>query len=102
MILRILITGADGQLGRAIMLHKNPADCLFGYNSNECDIINLSKVSQIFENTKPNVVIHCAAYTSVDKAELEITKCKEVNIQGSINIAKACQNIGAKLVFFEF
>ena len=100
MVLRILITGAEGQLGRAITKQRTSEDSLFAYNSSECDILDVNKMSHLFEQVKPDVVIHCAAYTAVDKAEIEVAKCKAINIQGSINVAEASQKIGAKLVFF--
>ena len=56
-------------------------------------------MSHLFELVRPDVVIHCAAYTSVDRAELEVERCKAVNIQGSINVAIESQKIGAKFVF---
>lgn len=99
MVLRILITGAEGQLGKAIIKQWAVGDILFAYNSIDCNILDKNKVLEIFLKILPDAVIHCAAYTAVDKAETEIVKCKAVNIQGSINVAEACRRIGSKLVF---
>lgn len=99
MVLRILITGAEGQLGKAIIKQWAAEDSLFAYNSIDCNVLDKNKVLEIFLKILPDVVVHCAAYTAVDKAETEIVKCKAVNIQGSINVAEACRRIGSKLVF---
>ncbi len=46
-----------------------------------------------------NVIIHCAVYTAVDKAEEEKEKCYDVNVEGTRNVAEACKRIDAKMVY---
>ncbi len=49
--------------------------------------------------TKPDVVVHCAAHTQVDKAEEEKEKCYAINVEGTRSIAEACKDIDAKMVY---
>lgn len=90
--MKILITGANGQLGQEMqhLLDKRGQEYLA-----ELDIIDKEAVDAYFEKNKPKVVYHCAAYTAVDKAEGEGKELNwKVNVDGTENIAKACQKVG--------
>jgi dTDP-4-dehydrorhamnose reductase len=67
--------------------------------SKELDITDSTAVLSMLSDYHPNAVIHCAAYTAVDKAEDELEKCFAVNEDGMRNIAEACKAIGAKLLY---
>ncbi|MBN1066026.1 dTDP-4-dehydrorhamnose reductase [Clostridium botulinum] len=96
----ILVTGANGQLGYDVIkeLKKRNIECI-GTTRKELDITNYNEVSKYIEELKPECVIHCAAYTAVDKAEDEEEICTKVNVYGTENIAKACRIINAKMIY---
>lgn len=95
-----LVTGATGQLGWDVMkeLKKRNIECR-GTGSKDLDITNKEAVFAYIRAYRPDVVIHCAAYTAVDKAEDEQEKCRAVNVNGTAYLAEACREIGAKMVY---
>jgi dTDP-4-dehydrorhamnose reductase len=65
------------------------------------DITDADAVNRLFSVVKPNVVLHCAAYTKVDDAEDVGKELNEnVNVKGTANIANACKNHNSVLVYF--
>lgn len=98
---RYLVTGASGQLGYDIVreLNKRGIFDILAFSSNDLDITNERLVNKVIEEYAPDYVIHCAAYTSVDKAEEEAEMCYKVNVDGTKNIVDACRRIGAKLTY---
>lgn len=68
----ILVTGANGQLGFDVVkeLNKRNIECL-GIGRADLDVTDSTVVDNYISNLKPECVIHCAAYTAVDKAEDE-------------------------------
>ncbi|HIW32275.1 MAG TPA: dTDP-4-dehydrorhamnose reductase [Candidatus Paenibacillus intestinavium] len=95
----IVVTGADGQLGREIVLIEQTAFTVVGLSRNELDITDLAGCRLVMSEYKPFAVIHCAAYTAVDKAESEQDEAFRVNRDGTSNIALASHEIGAKLIY---
>jgi dTDP-4-dehydrorhamnose reductase len=98
--LKILVTGANGQLGHDILLNLAargidgiPADIA------DFDITQAAATEQFIAAHQPDAVIHCAAYTAVDKAEDDAEVCQLINVTGTENIACACQKINAKMVY---
>jgi dTDP-4-dehydrorhamnose reductase len=98
--LKILVTGANGQLGHDILLNLKargidgiPADIA------EFDITQAAATERFILDKRPEAVIHCAAYTAVDKAEDDMERCQLINVTGTENIARACQKINAKLIY---
>ncbi len=96
----ILVTGANGQLGFDVIkeLNKRNIKCI-GITRNDLDITDINAVDKYILKLKPNCVIHCAAYTGVDKAEDEEKICYNVNVLGTENIAKACKKTNAKMIY---
>ena len=91
--MKVLITGANGQLGQEMqhLLDERGQEYL-AEDSQGLDITDKEAVDAYFEKNKPEVVYHCAAYTAVDKAEGEGKELNwKVNVDGTENIAKACQ-----------
>jgi dTDP-4-dehydrorhamnose reductase len=98
--MRVLVTGADGQLGYDMVkrLNENSIECL-GTSINELDITNEAQTNEVITNYNPDVVVHCAAYTAVDKAEDERELCYNVNVLGTKYVSAACKDIDAKMVY---
>ena len=98
--MRVIVTGAGGQLGFDIIkqLEKN-GDEPFAADLPEVDITDNACVEAFFDKVKPEAVIHCAAYTNVDGAESDKELCRAINRDGTLNVAKAAQKYGAKLVY---
>ncbi len=98
--MKVLVTGVKGQLGYDVMkvLHERNIDCL-GADIEEFDITDHQATENFIEEYKPDVVIHCSAYTAVDKAEDNYDVCNAVNAQGPRNIAAVCKKIDAKMVY---
>lgn len=89
----VLVTGGNGQLGQALQaLSDRYSFVRFIFcNSKELDITNKENCKAVFEKYTPDFCINTAAYTAVDKAEIETEKAFEVNANGAENIAESCQ-----------
>jgi dTDP-4-dehydrorhamnose reductase len=68
-------------------------------NSLELDITDATEVLNLLSEIKPDVVIHTASETNVDKCEIEKEQAWKINVEGTRNIAEACQKVNAKLVY---
>ncbi len=118
--MKIFVTGVGGQLGHDVMneLHKRSyvgvgSDIAPAYSgvqdgSAVCamdyvpmDITNAAQVQQVLEAVRPDVVIHCAAWTAVDLAEDEDKqeKVRAINAGGTQNIATVCKKLDCKMVY---
>ncbi|MGM0884285.1 MAG: dTDP-4-dehydrorhamnose reductase [Bacillota bacterium] len=97
--LKIVITGANGQLGRELTEWTTDTADIIGLGRNELDITSLAACRNIFTLHRPDVVIHCAAYTAVDKAESEPDEAFRVNAAATRNVAVAAREVGAKLCY---
>ena len=98
--MKILVTGVKGQLGYDVMkvLGQRKIECL-GADIEEFDITDAAATTAFIERYAPDAVIHCSAYTAVDRAEDDPALCERVNVDGARNIAAACEKIGAKMVY---
>ena len=96
----ILVTGINGQLGFDVIkeLRLRNIECI-GTTRKELDITDEKAVYDYIKKVKPEGIIHCAAYTAVDRAEDEEEICRKVNVNGTENIAKACKEIDAKMIY---
>lgn len=100
MHMKVLVTGVDGQLGYDVIkkLQIQNIECL-GVDIDDFDITDKNQVNEYVSNYSPDVVVHCAAYTAVDKAEDEKELCQKINVTGTQNIADVCREIDAKMVY---
>lgn len=98
--MKVLVTGANGQLGYDVVkeLQKQNIEC-YGATRKDFDIIDFKATENFITNYMPDAIIHCAAYTAVDKAEDEPELCYKVNAEATENIAKICKKISAKLLY---
>jgi dTDP-4-dehydrorhamnose reductase len=97
--LKILITGAKGQLGAELTQVLSGSHEVFGFGHQELDITNLEQVLHTVQTIQPDLIIHAAAYTDVDRAETEVDQAFLVNAYGTRNIVLAARVIQAKLVY---
>lgn len=118
--MKIFVTGVAGQLGHDVMnelasrgyvgVGSDLAENYIGIQDGtyvttaeyvSLDITNKSAVMNTIKSVKPDVVVHCAAWTAVDLAEDEDkqAKVKAINVDGTQNIADACKEIDAKMVY---
>lgn len=98
--MKILVTGYTGQLGFDVVKQGLKYGLnMVGVGSKELDISKEEEVTTFINNMKPDAIIHCAAYTAVDKAEDEKEKCWTINVEGTKYIAKAARGINAKLMY---
>ncbi|MFU2164206.1 dTDP-4-dehydrorhamnose reductase [Streptococcus pluranimalium] len=97
----ILVTGANGQLGTELRyLLDERKEAYVAVDVAEMDITDEAKVAEVFEQVKPSLVYHCAAYTAVDAAEDEGKELNyAINVTGTEIIAKAAAKHGATLVY---
>ncbi|MFL0376185.1 dTDP-4-dehydrorhamnose reductase [Paenibacillus amylolyticus] len=98
--MKVLVTGASGQLGRdvVLLLEKVGHDVL-ACDRDQMDITNQAQCNDVILSFVPEVVIHCAAYTAVDAAETDIDGAYKVNAVGTRNVAVAAERVGAKLIY---
>ena len=99
--MKILVTGVAGQLGYDIMreLAERGYSDVMGIDKDELDITDEAAVHKFIEDYKPDIIMHNAAWTAVDKAEEMQELCKKVNVNGTQYIAETAEKIGAKLVY---
>jgi dTDP-4-dehydrorhamnose reductase len=97
---RALVTGAHGLLGTEIVSLFGDRYDVVANDLAHCDITVASEVERSFRDARPDLVVHCAAYTAVDKAESEREAAFLVNGQGTRNVADACASSGALLVTY--
>ena len=96
----ILVTGVTGQLGYDVVKElERRGEKFIAASRKEMDFTNEDSVKNFILEKKPDAVIHCAAYTAVDKAESEAELALTVNGLGTRYIAAACREVGAKLLF---
>ncbi len=97
--MKVLVIGSNGQLGRQVqrvLTDKNIA--FYAYDYPEVDITNLDSIQKLFEQTIPDTVINCAAYTNVDQAETDYDNAYRINAVGPKNLAEICTQKDAELV----
>ena len=117
--MKFFVTGVGGQLGYDVMteIHRRGYDGVGSDVMPSCgadegsaaaqmpyrplDITDAAAVKRVLEEVRPDVVIHCAAWTAVDAAEEEenIPRVTAVNVDGTRHIAQACADIGCKMIY---
>lgn len=96
---KIVITGARGQLGTHLdMLSKNSANKWLATDVAELDLTDKEAVIRFFDTEKPDVIVNCAAYTNVDKAEDDAECAELINKTAVSYLAEECAKSGATLI----
>ncbi len=101
--MKIILLGASGQLGsewQFFFRHHDRNLNVISYNSRGLDITNFDKMADEIGNQQPDVVINCAAYTNVDRAEKEKEKAMKINAGAVSQLAQICLEAGSRLVHF--
>ncbi|MDB9741900.1 dTDP-4-dehydrorhamnose reductase, partial [Akkermansiaceae bacterium] len=99
-MIKVLLTGANGQLGHFVQKHAPEFETieLIAYGRETIDLSELKSLKNTILSFKPDVVINGAAYTAVDKAEEEKDLAMLINGHAVGEIAKACEEINASLI----
>ena len=98
--MKVLVTGYAGQLGYDTVrqLEARGIECR-GVDMADFNLIDGPAVKEYVRSYRPDVIVHCAAYTNVDKAESAPEVCAAVNGMGTVNMVRAALSVGAKMVF---
>lgn len=98
--MKVLVTGINGQLGHDVMgeLKKRGHEAV-GVDIGEMDITDAGCVKRVITQAAPEAVVHCSAYTAVDRAEEEVELCRRVNAEGTKNVAEVCAELDCKLLY---
>lgn len=97
---KILVTGADGQLGRELKLrleHVMPGITTYATHA-DLDITDDRQVRDILDGKEFTLIINCAAYTAVDRAETDADRCSAVNVSGIVNLARHAALSSARII----
>jgi len=97
--MKVLVTGAAGQLGSDVVLAADSAGVeVVGFDRSGLDVADVESVSRALRSEAPDVVINTAAFTAVDRCESEREAAFEVNERGVRRVAEACDEVGAHLI----
>lgn len=98
--MKIIVTGYSGQLGYDVVLEgKKRGFNMIGVGHKKLDITQEEQVRNYIHTAKPDVIIHCAAYTAVDNAEDNKEACFDVNVNGTKYLAEAAKSVDAKFIY---
>jgi dTDP-4-dehydrorhamnose reductase len=95
--MRVAVTGAAGQLGRALVSLLGPQTAWAG-GRDELDVTDSAAIARVLDRVRPDVVINAAAFNDVDGAEADPAPAMAVNAVGAGHLARACRQRGAVLV----
>jgi len=99
--MKVLITGANGQLAREFQkLSEGDTHDITAFDKEQMDITDPAAVTETISRIKPDVLLNCAAYNFVDKAEGFFDAAYKVNAEGVKNLASACGKCGILLVHY--
>lgn len=99
--MNILVTGADGQLGRAlrqVLPQALPGSGIIFADRGQLDITRVDDVTRFIADNDITHIVNCAAYTNVDRAEEDKAACTAINSDGVKNLAIAADSHGAKII----
>jgi dTDP-4-dehydrorhamnose reductase len=97
---RILITGANGQVGWHLQRTLAPLGDVLAIDIEQVDLTDLNAITRTVRDFAPNIVANAAAYTAVDKAESEPELARAINVAAPARIAEECARSGALLIHY--
>ena len=98
--MKVLVTGVKGQLGYDVVkdLEKRGHQPI-GVDRDEMDLMDNEAIRTFIMDLKPEAIIHCAAYTAVDKAEEEVETCYQINAESVKVISECAKELDVKLIY---
>ena len=97
--MNVLITGANGQLGKELVLQLQSYHNVYAFGKEKLDVTDKEQCYQVLINIKPQLIMHCAAYTKVDAAEKNIEEAYSINYRGTQNLADIVAEIGGRFCY---
>ena len=98
--MKVVITGANGQLGLALTRRLAREHAVLALTRSELDISDARACHSILERERPDVLLNCAAYTAVDRAEAERDLAFSINAEGPRQLGRACSALGVLPIHF--
>ncbi len=96
---RVLLTGGNGFIGTRLRETYQGKFSILSTDVQELDILEEDKVMNAFKLFKPDYVIHAAAIALTDFCNKNPEKCHAINVDGAVNIARACREYGSRMIF---
>jgi len=98
--MKVLVTGADGQLGYDVVKKLNELNIdNIGVDKEDFDLTNEKETKEFILDYGPDTIVHCAAYTDVDQAEVERDLCYKVNVEGTKHVAETAKELDTKMLY---
>jgi len=98
--MKVLVTGAAGQLGQAIVAGFSPGHDVVAFARGDLDLAVHDEVVRLVAGSAPDVVINCAAYNQVDRAEDDVAAALDANAFAVRSLGRAALQAGARLVHY--
>jgi len=98
--MRVLIAGAEGQVGRALTGAAPPRMTVRALGRSQLDLTEPGQVARVVSDFRPDLVVNAAGYTAVDRAEAEPDAARAVNEEGARHLAEAAAETGARMLHF--
>lgn len=98
--MKVLVPGSTGQIGWELMSALQPLGCVYGTTRKELDLRHQHEIVRCMRDTRPDVVVNAAAFTAVDRAEIEPDVANAVNATAVGVMAEECRRAGALLVHY--
>jgi dTDP-4-dehydrorhamnose reductase len=96
---RVLVTGAGGQVGRELIDALASHD-LTAVDHATLDVTDRDAVAAAIDAVEPDVVVHAAAWTAVDACEGDPDRAYRINVEGTLHVVQAARAVGARVVYF--